>query len=77
MGVEKERESGTLPGDRRYRFHLPMLLLWLFLGTLIAFTSVLALQLGVEALYLLVTGWIIAPFFLHWLYRKLKRRSGR
>ncbi|MEM4729674.1 MAG: hypothetical protein QXH42_07970 [Thermoplasmata archaeon] len=77
MGVEKERESGALPGHRRYRFHLPMLLLWLFLGTLIALTSVLALQLGVEALYLLVTGWIIGPFFLYWIYRKLRMWSGR
>ncbi len=63
--------------DGRWRgFHPPTVALWTCLGALIALTSTLALQAGVEALYLVVTGWIIGPFFLYWLYKKVRRGSG-
>ena len=51
---------------------------WTVLGAIITVTSVLALMAGgVEALYLVVTGWIVGPFFLLWAYRKLKRMVER
>ena len=48
---------------------------WTVLGALITVTSVIALMAGgVEALYLVVTGWIVGPFFLLWVYRKLAKK---
>lgn len=48
--------------------------IWTVLGALITVTSVMALMAGgVEALYLVVTGWIVGPFFILWAYRKLVR----
>ncbi|MGQ9582054.1 MAG: hypothetical protein ACUVV6_00885 [Thermoplasmatota archaeon] len=57
-------------------FHLPTVALWTCLGALIIATSALALQAGAEAMYLVVTGWIVGPFFLYWLYRKVRSLRG-
>ena len=56
---------------KELRFHTTTVVLWLCLSVLIILTSVIALRFGVEALFLVVTGWIVAPFFLYWLVKKL------
>ena len=71
--VRRVAGGSQISGGRgRRRFHLPTVLLWLVLGTLIALTSTCALRLGIEALYLVVTGWIIGPFFLYWALLKIR-----
>jgi hypothetical protein len=56
----------------------PTVAIWIALGALLTVTSILSLMAGgIEALYLVVTGWIVGPFFLLWAYRKLKRMVER
>jgi hypothetical protein len=63
--------------SRGLKFHRRTVAIWIVLGALITVTSVLALEAGgVEALYLVVTGWIVGPFFILWAYRKLVKRVG-
>jgi len=56
----------------KFRFDGRIVALWAVIGAVITVTSVFALMAGgIEALYLVVTGWIVGPFFILWLYRKL------
>lgn len=60
-------------GRERFRYHRSTVALWILLGALITATSILALTAGgVEALYLVVTGWIVGPFFIYWAYKKTR-----
>ena len=64
--------------SKEFRYHKSTVALWIALGALITVTSTLSLKAGgVEALYLVITGWIVGPFFLFWAYRKLKRMIER
>jgi hypothetical protein len=52
--------------------------LWLVLGAIITVTSVAAvIVVGPDGLYLVVTGWIVGPFVIYWLFKKLKRLLKR
>jgi len=65
------RKKGDFRYDRR------IVALWIVLGAVITASSILALMAGgVEALYLVVTGWIVGPFFILWLYRKLAEKKA-
>jgi hypothetical protein len=60
--------------DGEFRYDKRTVAVWTVLGAVITATSVLALRAGgVEALYLVVTGWIVGPFFILWVFRKLRR----
>jgi hypothetical protein len=60
--------------DGEFRYDKRTVAVWTVLGAVITVTSVFALRAGgVEALYLVVTGWIVGPFFILWVYRKLVR----
>jgi hypothetical protein len=48
--------------------------LWLCLGAIITVTSIAAVLLvGAEGLYLVVTGWIVGPFVIYWIYKKIRK----
>lgn len=63
-----------MAGEKQpFRYHRSTVALWILLGALITATSIIALTAGgVEALYLVVTGWIVGPFFLYWAYKKAR-----
>jgi hypothetical protein len=61
-------------GREPFRYDRFTVALWAVLGAVICITSVAAvLFIGPEGLYLLVTGWIVGPFVIYWIYKKLKR----
>jgi hypothetical protein len=61
-------------GREPFRYDRFTVALWAVLGAVICATSVAAvLFIGLEGLYLIVTGWIVGPFVLYWIYRKLKK----
>ena len=50
---------------------------WTVLGAIITVTSVLAVMAGgVEALYLVVTGWIVSRLSQHWLIKSRTAESS-
>jgi len=72
--------SGVVPdgGKGPWKFHKATVALWILLGTLIVITSALAVSAGgIEALYLVVTGWIVGPFFFYWVYKKARAAVRR
>ena len=61
-------------GREPFRYDRFTVALWAALGAVICATSVAAvLFIGPEGLYLIVTGWIVGPFVLYWIYKKLKK----
>lgn len=61
-------------GREPFRYDRFTVALWVVLGAVITLTSVGAVMLvGSEGLYLVVTGWIVGPFVIYWLYRKLAK----
>jgi hypothetical protein len=61
-------------GNKASRYNKSTIALWIVLGALITVTSILSLMAGgVEALYLVITGWIVGPFFIYWAYKKMKK----
>ena len=61
-------------GKKAFRYHKSTVALWIVLGALITVTSILSLTAGgVEALYLVITGWIVGPFFIYWAYKNIRR----
>ena len=65
-------------GKAPLKFHRATVALWLSLGVLIVITSALAASAGgIEALYLVVTGWIVGPFFFYWAYKKVRSAVRR
>ena len=65
-------------GREPFRYDKFTVALWLVLGAIITVTSVAAVMLvGAEGLYLVVTGWIVGPFVIYWLFKKLKRLLKR
>lgn len=73
----KEVDHGT--EKKELKFHAPTVILWLCIGVLLVLTCIIALRFGAEALYLLVTGWIVGPFFIFWLAKKIRgafRKGG-
>lgn len=61
-------------GREPFRYDRSTVALWLVLGAVITATSVAAvIVVGPEGLYLIVTGWIVGPFVLHWLCKKLRK----
>ena len=60
-------------GREPFRYDRFTVALWLVLGAIITVTSVAAVMLvGSEGLYLVVTGWIVGPFVMYWLFKKLR-----
>jgi len=56
-----------------FAYHRSTVALWLCLGVLMVITSVsAAVTVGTGGLYLIVTGWIVGPFVLYWIYKKIK-----
>ncbi len=61
-----------------FRYHRFTVALWVCLGALIIVTSVAAVSvIGFYGLYLVITGWIVGPFVLYWIYKKLKNWSDQ
>jgi len=59
-------------GREPFRYDKFTVALWLVLGAIITVTSVAAvIVVGPDGLYLVVTGWIVGPFVLYWIYKKL------
>jgi|GEM_PF-1785219 len=60
-------------GREPFRYDKRTVALWVVLGALITATSVAVVHfIGPEGLYLLVTGWIVGPFFAYWVLKKIK-----
>ena len=61
-------------GREPFRYDRFTVALWVVLGAVITVTSVAAvLFIGPEGLYLIVTGWIVGPFVLYWIYKKIRK----
>jgi uncharacterized Tic20 family protein len=71
----KKVDHGT--EKKELKFHAPTVVFWLCVAVLLVLTSIIAIRLGAAALYLLVTGWIVGPFFLYWMFKKIRRAFRR
>jgi hypothetical protein len=61
-------------GREPLRYDTFTVALWAVLGAVIIATSIAAVVfIGPEGLYLVVTGWIVGPFVIYWMYMKLKK----